>query len=71
METLCEAPISRPEAYHRVPPVAPGAGFDARWAAWLERGRLHDRRVRERLVVSGAVLAMAGVGVAIVYALAR
>ena len=45
METLCEAPISKPEAYHDVAAVAPGAGFDVRWAAWLERGRLHDRRV--------------------------
>jgi hypothetical protein len=71
METLCETPLARPEAYHGVPPVAPGAGFDARWAAWLERGRLHDRRVRERLVVSGAVLAMAAVGLTMVYALAR
>jgi hypothetical protein len=71
METLCETPISTPEVYHRVPAVAPDAGFDARWAAWLERGRLHDRRVRERLVVSGAVLAMAAVGVAIINALAR
>jgi hypothetical protein len=71
METLCETPPSKPESYHAVPPVAPGAGFDARWAAWLERGRLHDRRVRERLVVSGAVFAMAAIGVAIVYALAR
>jgi hypothetical protein len=71
METLCETPISQPEAYHGVPPVAPGAAFDARWAAWVERGRLHDRRVREKLVASGAVLAMAAVGVAIVYGLAR
>jgi len=71
MEMLCEAPTTEPEAYHDAPTVAPGAGFDARWAAWLERGRRHDRRVRERFVVSGAVLAMAVVGVAIVYALAR
>jgi hypothetical protein len=71
MERLYEAPISEPAAYHGVPPVAPDAGFDARWAAWLERGRLHARRGRERLVMSCAVLAMAAFGVAILYALAR
>ena len=34
--------------------------FDARWAAWQMRGRLHDARVRRRLIlVTPAVLAVA------------
>ena len=28
------------------------ADFDARWAAWQERGRLHDRAVRRRLWIA-------------------
>jgi hypothetical protein len=57
--------------YHAVPPVTLDSGFDSRWAAWLERGRIRDRGVRQRLSVSGALLAMATVGAAIMYALAR
>ena len=68
-ETL--APIPARAAYHVVPPVQPDAGFDARWAAWLERGRIHDRLVRQRLSVSGGLLAMGAVGALIIYALVR
>jgi len=35
--------------------------FDARWAAWVARGRAHERRVRRRLLISGALLAAGGV----------
>jgi hypothetical protein len=38
--------------------------FDARWAAWLARGRAHERRVRVRLMICGALLAVGG---AVVY----
>ena len=44
-------------------------GFQLHWDAWIERGRVHDRRVRHRLVVAGAVLGMTAAAVAIVYAL--
>lgn len=45
------------------------AGFQSRWDAWIERGRVHDRRVRHRLVISGAVLGTTAVTVAVIYAL--
>ena len=68
-ETL--APIPAGAAYHVVPPVQPDAGFDSRWAAWLERGRIHDRRVRQMLSVSGGLLAMGALGSGIIHALVR
>jgi hypothetical protein len=49
-------------------PVAPDADFDMRWAAWAARGRAHEQRVRNRLVVFGGVLTVGG---AIVYAFLR
>jgi len=30
--------------------------FDVRWAAWIARGRAHERRVRRNLVVSASLL---------------
>ena len=42
--------------------------FDARWSAWIERGRVHERRVRRRFVIWAGVFATGG---AIVYALVR
>ena len=50
------------DAINRVP--ADGT-FDTRWAAWLARGRAHERRVRRRLMICGALLAAGG---AVVYA---
>ncbi|HKT79837.1 MAG TPA: hypothetical protein VJP86_06425 [Vicinamibacterales bacterium] len=44
------------------------ASFDARWAAWLERGRVHDQRVRSRLMIWGPAIAIAA---AIAFALLR
>ena len=48
--------------------TAPEADFDIRWAAWVARGRVHDQRVRRRLVVWASVLAM---GAALVYGFLR
>jgi hypothetical protein len=45
--------------------VALDTDFDTRWAAWVERGRIHDQRVRRRvirwawLLAVGAALASA------------
>jgi hypothetical protein len=50
------------------PAVTPDAGFDARWAAWVDRGRVHERRARRRFVAWAGVLAG---GIAIVYAFIR
>jgi hypothetical protein len=55
--------------YQAAVPLPLDAGFQSRWDAWIERGRVHDRRVRHRLVVSGAVLGTTAAMVAIIYAL--
>jgi hypothetical protein len=62
-ERLNQPPVS--VAHHAAQAVAPDAVFDSRWAAWIERGRAHERRVIRRLVTWAFVLAM---GAAIVYA---
>jgi hypothetical protein len=61
-ELLNQLPVSA--AYHAPPAVAPDPDFDTRWAAWIARGRVHDRRVR-RSVTWAFGLSM---GAAIVYA---
>lgn len=60
-----------PEGYHAALPLPRDAGFQSRWDAWLERGRAHDLRVRQNVAVSGAVLAIAAMATAVIYALAR
>jgi hypothetical protein len=60
-------PVPVGAAYHPVPAAAPD-DFDTRWAAWLERGRVHELRVRRRFVVWAGVIAM---GAAVLYALLR
>jgi hypothetical protein len=48
--------------------VALDTDFDTRWAAWVERGRIHDQRVRRRVIRWAGLLA---VGAAIVSAFVR
>ena len=62
------APLAVGVSDHVATSTAPGADFDIRWAAWVARERVHDQRVRRRLVVSASVLAL---GAAIVYAFLR
>lgn len=57
--------------HHAVLPLPLDAGFQSRWDSWVERGRVHDRRVRHQLVVSGAVLGMTAVAVVMIYTLFR
>ncbi len=42
------------------PLVAVDQNFETRWAAWVARGQVHDRRVRRRFLVSAVVIAIAG-----------
>ena len=42
------------------PLVAVDEDFDTRWDAWVARGRVHERRVRRRIVLSAAVIAIGG-----------
>jgi len=54
--------------YDGTPAIARDADFGIRWAAWLARGRAHDRRVRRRLLVSAGLLVLAA---ALVYGFVR
>jgi hypothetical protein len=65
-EPLIQLPVS--VVNHVVSAVALDADFDTRWAAWVERGRVHEQRVRRTLVTWVSVLA---VGSAIIYAFFR
>ena len=44
-------------------------GFEARWTAWQQRGRTHDRQVRARLRI--VLPFLAGLALALAYALLR
>ena len=62
-----------PDLPSSVRPYAPQAAvadpdFDSRWAAWIERGRVHEQRVRRRFVIWGPVIAIAA---AVAFALFR
>ena len=63
---LTSLPISAGD--QATPALAADIGFDTRWAAWVERGRAHERRVRRRFVVWAGVLMM---GASILYAFLR
>jgi hypothetical protein len=52
-EPLPQLPVS---AVSWAAPVVVDADFDTRWAAWVERGRAHELRVRRRFVVCAGVL---------------
>lgn len=53
--------VREPSSPSATPQSGPGmdASFDARWAAWIERGRHHDlavkRHLRNALYCAGAV----------------
>ena len=61
-------PVDRVVPFHAAPIAPPGADFDSRWAAWVVRGRLHERRVRRASFVWAAGLAIV---LAIVYLILR
>jgi hypothetical protein len=42
--------------------VAPEHTDDRRWAAWLARGKAHERLVNQRLVVVAALVVCAAIG---------
>jgi len=61
IELLAGQPIGA--VNHATPAV--DADLDARWIAWVARGRAHDRHVRRKFIVWASVFA---IGAAIVYA---
>jgi hypothetical protein len=56
-EGLAPFPVST--ANHAAPVVEPATEFDARWAAWVGRGRVHERLARRKFVLWAGVLATA------------
>jgi hypothetical protein len=57
-EGTASFPVS--SANHAAPAVGPAAAeFDARWAAWVARGRVHERLVRRKFFLWAGVLATA------------
>ena len=57
-ETVAE--LQSTAAFQSGPLVAVDADFETRWAAWVARGHVHERRVRRRFVISAAVIAIGG-----------
>ena len=57
-ETVAE--LQSTAAFQSAPLVAVDGDFETRWAAWVARGLVHERRVRRRFVVSAAVIAIGG-----------
>ena len=55
-EPVAEVPST--SAFDGTSFVAVDADFETRWAAWVARGQVHDRRVRRRFVASAAVIAI-------------
>jgi hypothetical protein len=58
------APVLVTPAYHPQLAVARDADVDLRWAAWIERGRAHDERLRQRLrlmITAGALTIAAAI----------
>jgi hypothetical protein len=56
-EPLVRLPVAG--AYPVAATVALDADFDARWAAWVARGRAHEDIVRRKLGTVAGVLAIA------------
>jgi len=63
-EPVAEVPST--SAFDGTSFVAVDADFETRWAAWVARGQVHDRRVRRRFVVSAAVIAI-GAAIALAF----
>ena len=49
-------PLPLAGTYHTSPMGTPDAEFDARWTAWVARGREHEQRVRDRFVIGAGAL---------------
>jgi hypothetical protein len=58
-------PVAAPQ-----PGRAENSSFDARWEAWIERGRQHDLAVKRKLRIALLCAAAIGFFVAIVFGVA-
>ena len=59
------APFTTPQ-----PDLGTDSSFDARWAAWIERGRQHDLAVKRKLRIALLCAAAIGLLVAIFFGVA-
>ena len=46
-----------------------GVSFDTRWAAWIERGRQHDRAVTRQVRMTSVTVAVVGLILAVFFGL--
>lgn len=66
MSVPASAAVREPSPALATPNAVPGAdaSFDARWEAWIERGRQHDLAVKRKLRI--ALLCAAAIGLLVV-----
>jgi hypothetical protein len=64
--------VGKPSSPLPAPQLDPQAdsSFDARWAAWIERGRLHDLAVKRKLRIAVFAVGAVALLVALVFGLA-
>ena len=72
MSIPASAAVFEPSPRLATPQAVPGtdASFDARWAAWIERGRQHDLAVKRKLRIASLCAAAIVVLVAIFFGVA-
>ena len=72
MSIPTSAAVHEPSSPLTTPQLAQGtdSSFDARWAAWIERGRQHDLAVKRKLRIALLCAAAIGVLVAIFFGVA-
>jgi|SoimicmetaTmtLPC_FD_contig_81_65830_length_860_multi_1_in_0_out_0_1 hypothetical protein len=59
MERLTSRPITA--ALPPAPAIALEDDFEARWAAWVAQGRIHERRASRTLAIQASVVTAAAV----------
>ena len=59
--------VSTPKSDHVILADSGAPDFEARWAAWLARGRAHDRAVRKRFTVAVLVLVPLALATSLAY----
>ena len=72
MSVPASAAVREPSPPFATPRAVPGtdASSDARWEAWIERGRQHDLAVKRKLRIALLCAAAVGVLVAIFFGVA-
>ena len=72
MSVPASAAVREPSPPLATPQPDPGSdsSFDARWAAWIERGRQHDLAVKRKLRIALLCAAAVGLLVAIFFGVA-